>query len=162
MAAATQHSTRIESLLDAVAERARGTGLFGTVTRRAGVVEAAALQCPEDAAFRIELAGDGLYVSWVTPDRYMSQSIEADLMWTGDDLSDMIDEELAAVGWNAGPLGKLEHFRNDEKLFTFRSKLPLEPGKADPGQHADVLVKAMMGYEAALRDLGDMKPEEDE
>jgi hypothetical protein len=152
----SQTAAAIEQLLDAVAERARQADLFGPVTRRPGMVECAAKLCPEDAAFRIALEDGDLYVSWVTPDRYMSQSIEADLMWTGDDLADMIDEELSDQGWSGDRLGPLEHFRSAEKQFTFRSKLPLSVARLDPPRHAETAVQALLGYEAAFGVVGDM------
>lgn len=162
MSVTTPTMNQLEVLLDAVGTAVNGSGMFGDVTRRAGVMEAAAKQCPDDAAFRIEAGSDGIYVAWVTPDRYMSQSIEADLMWTGDDLADMIEEELADVGWTHGHLGKLEHFRNDEKLFTFRSRVPLDTANVSPDRDAATLLKCLLAYEAAFRELGDMKPEEEE
>ncbi|MBL0928461.1 MAG: hypothetical protein IBJ11_12555, partial [Phycisphaerales bacterium] len=118
---------------------------------------------PDEAAFRIVADGPALYIEWVSPDRYFSQSIEADLMWSGDDLAEIIDEELADSGWlaaGAGPMGTLEHFRSPppDKLFTFRQKLPIDPARLDPARDAQRLLAALHAYEAAFRELGDMKP----
>jgi len=101
--------------------------------------------------------GSGVYASWVSPDRYMSQSIEADLMWTGDDLGELIAEELADLGWTGPALGRIEHFRSEDKLFTFRSLIP-----DSQAMSAEALLQVLLAFEAAFGQLGDMKPEEDE
>ncbi len=152
-----KNSGELASVFSAVAERARLSEKFAGVTATAEGVECRALPAPEEAAFRVRVENQKLYVSWVTPDRYMSQSVEADLMWTGDDLGELIAEELADLGWSEPPLGNVEHFRSEDKLFTFRSEIPPTAAKS-----ADSLLQALLAYEAAFSNLGDMKPEEDE
>jgi hypothetical protein len=83
-------------------------------------------------------------------------------MWTGDDLEEMIDEERIDQGFSRGELGKLDHYRNDEKLFTFRSTIPIDLHSVDPSRDAPDLLKCLLAYEAAFRDLGDMKPGDDD
>jgi hypothetical protein len=152
-----KNSGELAKLFAAVAERAKKSEKFAGVDVTAEGVECRALQAPEDAAFRVRIEGGKLFVSWVTGDRYMSQSVEADLMWTGDDLGELIAEELADLGWSGPPLGKVEHFRSEDKLFTFRSEIP-----AAKANSVDALAQALHAYEAAFSNLGDMKPEEDE
>lgn len=52
------------------------------------------------------------------------------------------------------PLGRIEHFRDPQKRFTFRSRLP---NAAD----ADAITKALLAYAAAFANLGDMKPDDE-
>lgn len=141
-------------LLDDVAALAERSGAFASVTRRGGMVEAAARENPE-ALFRIEAEADRLFVAWASPNRYLSQSIEADLMWTGDDLNDLIAEELSDQGYSGAPLGRVEHFRDEQKNFVFRSLIPAASGET----RADVLVRCLLAYHAAMSQLGGMKPD---
>lgn len=152
-----KNSGELARVFATVAERARLSEKFAGVSVSSDGVECRALNAPEDAAFRVRVEDDKLFVSWVSPDRYMSQSIEADLMWTGDDLNDLFAEELADRGWSGAPLGRVEHFRSEDRLFTFRSEIP-----ASKAGSADAVAQALLAYEAAFSNLGDMKPEEDE
>jgi hypothetical protein len=146
----------VDRLLDEAARLLLGSGIFAGVDRKEGRVECAARGHAE-AWFRIDVEGDRWFVSWNCAGRYMSQSIEADLMWTGDDLNDLIDEELADQGYSGKPLGRVEHFRDAEKHFVFRSAIPVDAGSAD----ARTLTACVRAYEAAFRDLGDMKAGEE-
>lgn len=146
----------IARLLDETARLAEASGAFAGVARRGGRVQCIAREQPE-ASFRIELEEERLIVSWHCPNRYISQSIEADLMWTGDDLSGLIDEELADQGYSGIPLGRVEHFRDSEKNFVFRSVIPADPRSAEAG----VLVRCLLAYDAAFSELGDMKADEE-
>lgn len=152
-----RNSGELAVVFDAVAQRARHSAKFADVRVNPQGVECSALPAPDDAAFHIRVEGTGLYASWVSPDRYMSQSIEADLMWTGDDLGELIAEELADLGWTGPALGPIEHFRSEDKLFTFRSLIP-DSQATSP----DALLQVLLAFEAAFGQLGDMKPEEDE
>jgi hypothetical protein len=119
------------------------------------------------AAYRVELGEDGrVWVSLVTADRWLSQSIEADLVHTGDKLEDLREEELtdlaiaipAAAGGVSRPV--FEHFRSQDRLFTFRSPVPLKG--IDAPAAADVAALWLLGYEATFRRLGDMEAGEEE
>ncbi len=146
-------SAETTRLLGEVALLAGQSGAFAEVGLEGGV-----LTCRDpiqpSASFRIEADGQRIYVTWVSPDRYLSQSIEAELMWTGDDLDDLIDEEIADLGRTGEALGRVEHFRNEEKLFTFRSVVPTE-GNVE--RDAQALCRCLLAYQAAFRHLGDMK-----
>jgi hypothetical protein len=140
-------------LLDEVVRLAAASRAFALAERRGGVVHCVAATNP-DAAYEVASEGGDVFVSWVSADRYLSQSIEADLMWTGDDLMELVEEELADAGCTDHPLGRIEHFRDAEKRFTFRSKVVA-------GADAALVVKCMVAYATALAQLGDMKEEEE-
>ncbi len=114
-----------------------------------------AADAPSEVFYRIEMDSGTMFVSWISADRYVSQSIEAELMWTGDDLDDLIDEELIDTGWTHGRLGEMEHFRNDQQLFTFRSAIHTELDSLDPQS----LYGCLLAYHLAFSELGDMKPD---
>lgn len=146
----------LRALMDSVAGLARRAAVFGeisTATSAAGpVLECAAAGSAAPAWYRLFLEGPGLWVALVTPDRWLSQSIEADLVHTGDNLEDLIEEELVDHGLEGVRL-RMEHFRSEDKLFTFRSPIPV--GASDPGAPA-AAAKCLLAYEACFRNLGDM------
>ena len=136
-------------LLDAVQTRAREAGVFGDAVRiENGVLICPALNAaaPADYRVRIDHAGSA-WVELVTPDRWLSESVETDLVHTGDKLNELIDEELADLGWEGGP-SSFEHFRSDDLLFTFRSRVP----DASP----ETVTTWLRAYEQCFRRLGDI------
>lgn len=153
------------SCFEAVAQRARDAGVFGVVELVSRDLSGAALQEPRlecaalasasPAFFRVEREGNRLWISLVTADRWLSQSIEADLVHTGDKVDELLEEELADLGYT-GPKVVFEHFRSEDKLFTFRTPLAVAHGNfADPAiiHNAGSL---LLAYEACFRELGDM------
>ena len=133
-----------------VADALNKSGQFGLVSHRPWGLEAAADGA--DATYRIRTDADGVWIALVTADRWLSQSIEQQLVHTGDKMEDLLEEELIDLDSGATRL-KIEHFRDDDKLFTFRSKVP---AGTDPAALA-ILVR---GYEACFRRLGDMEGDE--
>lgn len=160
MTAAAQPLTpAARSILEHAADRARSSGLFGEV-RVGDMLEAAALASAEPAFFRLFMDGGRLWVSLVTANRWLSQSIEADLVHTGDKLDELLHEELVDLGYSGSPV-PFEHFRSEDKLFTFRSVVPVNtaaPTQADKETAAIFL----LAYEACFRPLGDMEADEEE
>lgn len=126
-------------------------------------VEATGAAAP--ASYRVGFDGGKVWVSLVTADRYLSQSIEQDLVHTGDSLPELLQEELLDLGFDkAGgtptqptpTLLAVEHFRDDAKLFTFRTALPIDPARLDAAA-ATLCVLAVRAYDATFRRLGDME-----
>lgn len=147
--------SQVSALLEHAAAKARAAGVFGEVTVKDGLLEAQALSSAEPAAYRISVDGGRLWVSLVTANRWLSQSIEQDLVHTGDKLDDLLHEELVDLGYTGKPV-PFEHFRSEDKLFTFRSVVPVSldvPGQAG----ADTAALFLLGYEACFRALGDME-----
>jgi hypothetical protein len=153
----TAPTSGLSSLLSAIADQARATGAFASVELIGNMVSCKALT-NEEAAYRVEPHDAGLCITWVSPNRYLSQSIEADLMWTKDDLDELLAEELTEVGYSGPPLKTLDHYRNEEKLFTFRGVIPAPPASLSAAD----LVKCLLAFSATFGQLGDMKPGEDE
>lgn len=151
----------MKKVFERAGELARETGAFGEVSVEGDILRCDASLSPEPAHYALHLDDGKLFVGWYTLDRYLSQSIEAELMWTGDDLEDCIDEELVDQGWTRGSLGPLEHFRDEEKRYTFRSPVPISPTDMSEDDARD-LVRCLLAYEAVFRELGDMKPDDED
>lgn len=157
----TPTPTGLTELLATAAARAREAGVFGTTTVSSGRLEAAAKNSAHPAHYRLDWQGDRLCVSLVTAARYLSQSIEADLVHTGDKLSELLEEELAELGYE-GPTLPVEHYRDDDKLFTFRTPLFGPWNGGESASRTDLAVIALLGYEAMFRQLGDMEADEED
>lgn len=151
-------SPDLAAIFSETARQAQAAGAFAEVAIEGGAVSCRDPIQPE-ASFRIESEGDRLFVSWASADRYLSQSIEAELSWTGDDLDDLIDEEAAAQRWGGPPLGRVEHFRDESRRFVFRSMIPAIGNEQGHERAAAALVGLLLAYQAAFRYLGDMKAE---
>lgn len=149
---------QVEPFLRAVAERAAAAGVFGEVRSEGGRVSCAAKDAAAEAFYRVEAEPAGVYVSLVMADRWLSESIESDLMHTGDSMEELLEEELVELDY-PHPTPKVEHYRSDDRLFTFRSRVPVEA--ADSQQNVEVVIKALLAYEACFRNLGDMEAGEE-
>lgn len=147
-------SEAIMKLLESVGDRARHAGVFEGVEVAGDVLACRAMHVDSEAAYRVTPDDGALWVGLYTPDRWLSESIEAELMHVGDKIEELLEEELVDQGYEGGAL-PVEHFRDDEKQFVFRSPLQLQPGDA---QAAERLTKVLLAYEACFRELGDMKP----
>ena len=152
-------------MLEAVARGAREADVFDRVEVEAGLVKAHARVVESDCWYQVGPVATvdrstRVWVGIYTPDRWLSGSIEADVLNLGDKYEDLIEEELADQGGDGRP--KVEHFRDDDKVFVFRSPVSVaETARLDDPSLVDRLVKMLLAYEAAFRDLGDMVPEED-
>ncbi|QDU72569.1 hypothetical protein [Mucisphaera calidilacus] len=129
------------------------SGRFAEVSATADALTCLA-DGPEDEAWYIahtEKTGV-MTLGWYTSDRWLSESIEADLMHTGDDLGELFDEELEER--DVRHKFHFEHFRDDEKRYVFRVTCPEFASD-------DEFVRTILALEACFRELGDMTPDED-
>jgi len=140
-------------MLAGVAERARAAGVFSRVETEGGVLRCHAPASAEPAWHALFRDGGSVYIALQTPARYLSQSIEQDLVHTGDKIEDLLQEELTELEYE-GPALRVEHFRDEQKLYTFRSALPAGAG-------TETAAKVLLAYEACFRRLGDMEAGED-
>lgn len=141
-----------QAFLDNAAAAAARAGVFGPVSVRDGQVICHAAASAAPASYRLFLEDGKPWVSLVMADRWLSESVETDLLHTGDKVADLVEEELVELGLPARKL-KVEHFRSDDLLFTFRSPIPVDPASLDGPELA---VKFLLAYEACFRNLGDM------
>ena len=131
---------------------ARKSGVFGEITLEDGpdgpalVCEATDAGAPAHYSIRHE--NGTTFIGLETRDRWLSESIEADVMHTGDSLEELIEEEL--VDRDLAVTGvTVQHYRDEGMCYVFRSPLP---DAADERETALWL----LAYEAAFRELGDM------
>ncbi len=155
---ASQSSTALAGLLDDLRRRAADAGVFGGVRVTEGRLECDAAASAEPATYRVEEDGGKVWVVLVTADRWLSESIEADLMHSGDTLEELVEEELVELGVD-GAKPSFEHYRSEDKLFTFRTPVPVNPTDADA---AETIATWLLAYEAAFRQLGDMEADEED
>jgi len=149
----------IKLILDQVQSLAQDADVFDSVRLIDGRLNCRARGCESDAGYRVEQDGAQLWVSFVTPDRWLSESIEADLQHTGDDLEELLEEELAELGIEAEVT--FEHFRSEDRLFTYRTPISLERG-ADARTAGEIAAKYVLAYEACFRELGNVAGARDE
>lgn len=142
-----------QQLFQKVADRVRAAGVFESVAAAPDALTCAARGVESEAAYGVT-AEDQLWVGLYTPDRWLSESIEAELMHVGDKIEELLEEELVDQGYEAGRL-PVEHFRNDQKLFVFRSPVDVA---VDDERAAETIAQVLLAYEACFGELGDMKP----
>lgn len=143
----------VRELIERIASRARGAGVFADVRASADRVECVARGSAEPAFYRVDADGGRVWVSLVMKDRWLSESIETDLLHTGDSIGELIEDEVVDLG---GPRGAVvcEHFRSEDKLFTFRT--PVGPADGLTEGELEACARMLLAYEACFRRLGDM------
>ncbi len=151
----------MSGFLNGVGESARRAGVFGAVEVRGEMLVCAAKNSAEPAEYRISVDGGKVWVSLVTPNRWLSESIESDLEHTGDEVEELVEEELVELDYKGPPMGPSQHFRSEDKLFTFRSPIAVKPGAEDAAA-IETATTCLLAYEACFRRLGDMDAGKDE
>ena len=132
---------------------AQQAGVFEAVAIQDGVLICKAQGSAEDAFYKLQARDDALFVSLEMKDRWQSESIESTLMHSGDPLEELLDEELAELGYTGGQ-PSYQHFRDDHMMFVFQTKVPLDG--LSPEEAAKTTAFFLLGYEACFRQLGDM------
>jgi hypothetical protein len=156
----TTLTTTIENILDGVRADALQADVFSEVKINArGILQCAARGAAEPAWYRLQHEGGAWQVSLVTSDRWLSESIEADLMHFGDPIEELIEEELVEQGYT-GPPPTVKHYRSPDMLYTFLSPIPVTETDARAIRRA--CTQFLLAYEAAFRELGDMSAGEGE
>lgn len=152
-----------QALYEEVADRARDAKVFAKVRRTdEALVCRAKLEATEASYCAIVAdAHDLVWVGLFTADRWLSESIEQDLLHSGDTIEDLLEEELYEQGFEARL--PVEHFRDPQKRFVFRCPVFLHKGeKLDCEGMVDRVGKVLLAFEATFRKLGDMDPETDQ
>jgi hypothetical protein len=149
----------VPAILDRIAGVARSSGCFGEVELKAAALRCAAKEAAAEAWYTVQHEGGGWCVSLSTADRWLSESIETDLLHFGDPLEELIEEELVELG-GLGPVPAPKHFRADDRSYVFVSRVPDTAG--DPNHVAGLVGKWLLAYEAAFRNLGDMSGADEE
>ncbi len=146
-------------LFEEVADQVRAAGVFETVRRTDDALKCRARDVASETMYAAEVPDqrDLVWVGLITPDRWLSESIEADLMHQGDKIEDLLEEELFDKGFEARL--PIEHFRDEQKLYVFRSPVFLPKGENIKGEPMiERVTRVLLAYEACFRQLGDMSP----
>lgn len=142
-------------ILATIASDARTTGSFGELNITGHRLTAAVLSDDVHAQYYVAITGEQeAEIGLSTPDRWVSESIEADLVHRGDTLEELLEDELVDLGCDRKL--PVEHFRDEAKLYTFRSQLTWTSAE----NPASLLTTVLRAYEATFRQLGDLKSEE--
>jgi hypothetical protein len=146
--------TTAHSMMQEVGDRVRQAGVFSEVEVTDRGLRCDVPHSPVEAWYLLEIDDDGWSVALVTPDRWLSESIEADLMHMGDPIEELVEEELVDHGYETSR-PEVKHFRSEDKLYTFRSPIPID----DPTRPEAVEVAAqwLLAYAATFSQLGDMQ-----
>jgi len=153
-------STKVDlrSVLDQVQSRAERAGVFDSVSCQGDSLVCQARGAAEPAFYRLDFRDGALTVSLEMEDRWLSESIEASLMNSGDALEELLDDELAELGYE-GDEPTYRHFRSEAKRFTFET--PILTDGLQGEALAERAAQFLLGYEACFRQLGDMSQSDD-
>lgn len=158
-------SADLATLLRGVAAKVESAGVFGPIRIDGSMLRCEALASAEPAEFRVFVDEGKLYVALVTEHRWLSQSIEADLVHTGDKIDELVEEELLDLGYPGLKMGEgrwgFEHFRDPQKLYTFRTVIPVDTRTLSSEDTIARAAIALLAYEQAFRPLGDMEADGD-
>lgn len=153
-------STITQTQIDSIILGIKESNTFGAIRTQGAVIEVDAWGSAEPAQYRLYLDQNPPLVELSTKDRWLSESIESELVESGDKLNELIEDELVDLGYELGegqPV-KFEHYRNDDMEFVFRS--PVVP---NPGQDIhDACLLWIRAYEQCFRNLGDMDTSDEE
>ena len=145
-------------LYEHVRAGAQQAGVFAGVALDSDGLRCQANGSAEPAFYRVYIEGGDVWVSLETEDRWLSGSIEGDLVGTGDKLDELLEEEIIDLGHHDAEVA-FEHFRSPEKVYVFRSKLSTPMSSPDAPEHALIW---LTGYETVFRELGDMQEDEED
>ncbi|MEX0876570.1 MAG: hypothetical protein WD114_03840 [Phycisphaerales bacterium] len=155
---ATDISDTKQRLYEHVRQGAEEADVFASVEVDARGVCCEAKGSAEPAFYRVFFEEGDVWVSLETEDRWLSGSIEADLVNTGDKLDELIEEEIVDLGHHDAVV-EFDHLRTPDKMYVFKSKVstPLSDPKA--AEHALIW---LLGYEATFCELGDMSEDDED
>jgi hypothetical protein len=159
-------SAALTKFYEAIAQRVRAVQVFGDVRVEQTTPDASAslvcdaLASADPAFYSLSVSesktGISLWVNLKTPARYLSQSIEQDLVHTGDKIPELLQEELVELGYDGPALG-FEHFRDEQKMYTFRTATPIDVNNLHDTKSVELGAMMLLAYEATFRPLGDME-----
>ena len=149
-------------MYEQVAECLRDSAVFQDVRWDDGSLSCRARFVDSETYYRVCVDQDKpiVWVGLYSPDRWLSESIEADLMHLGDKIEELLEEELVDQGLDFQL--PIEHFRDEQMQYVFRSPVDLPgSGALDEQAAVDRVAGVLLAYEAAFGQLGDMKPSDE-
>jgi hypothetical protein len=147
----------MNDVLQTIQKNAIESGRFADIRSEGSRLRCAAAEAAAEAWYTVEPDGDGWAVGLETGDRWLSESIEGDMLEGRDSAEELVDDELVEAGF-PNRCDKVKHYRDDAKVYVFRTRVPLA-GIADP---AAGVTTFLLAFEAAFAQLGDMQGSEAE
>lgn len=146
-------------IIETIIADAKAANVFGSIETQGSTITLEAWGAAEPACYRVYLDGPEPIIELATKDRWLSESIEAELVESGDKLDELIEDELVDLGYpeDSGVV-KFEHYRSDDMEFVFRSRVIPAAGQ-DIAQACKIW---LLGYEQCFRQLGDMDESEED
>jgi hypothetical protein len=141
-----------QNFLERLADRVRTQDVFGAVQVLPGRLRCDARDAAAPAWYAVESDGSDWVISLSTADRWLSESIETDLLHFGDPMEELIEEELVELG-GEGPVPAPKHYRADDRTYVFRNTVS---GSGEGDRALERVALWLLAYEAAFRNLGDM------
>ena len=141
----------VDTILEFLRERAVSSHRFASAELINGELRCRARDAESEAWYLVQTTKNEISLLLVTPDRWLSESIEAELMHSGDDIEELLLDELIALdpGVSEGEPITVKHFRNDDRLYTFETTIP-------SGSDEETVLRWLLAYEATFHELGDM------
>ena len=87
----------VDPILESLRELATASGRFANVELEHDVLRCRARNIESEAWYLVKTSDDGIAVLLVTPDRWLSESIEADLMHSGDNLEELREQRINLI-----------------------------------------------------------------
>ena len=107
-----------------------------------------------EAMYSLECQDGIWHVQMLTKDRWLSESIEAEVMHHGDSLEELIEEELIDLGLDSVEV-MMQHYRDDDFRYVFKSPITADATDTE-------IATWLLGYDAAFKQLGDMTEDQED
>ena len=142
----------------ALLDRLRSSDQFASVEATNDQIRCRARDVESEAYYFLRRGDHGLVVGFETPDRWLSESVEADLYHSSDSLDEPLEEALDELEWpvDTVPVVRFRHYRSEDLRYVFEHPVP---------EHGDSERTAgtwLLAYEATFHELGDVAGEDEE
>lgn len=151
-------STQAQQTLRSLQTHAQEASIFAAVAVDGSRLECEARDASAKAEYRVEASAEGWRISLGTADRWLSESIESQLVESRESMEDLLREELIDLEWMDHP-PKIRHFRDDSRRYVFECTIPFGDDPADDLRRTTCFLFA---FESMFRQLGDMSGAESE
>ena len=137
---------------DSIVNDLQRSGRFASVEATDAAVRCRARDVESEAFYVLTRSERGLVVRFETPDRWLSESVEAELYHASDSLDELLEETLDDMDWpvDAAPVGTFRHYRSEDLTYVFEHDVP------DHGDPARTACTWLLAYEATFHELGDV------
>ncbi len=137
-----------QRLLESIANDATIRTAFAEIRVDGSRLICVAKDSAAPAQYTLEVVDAGWRIALTTADRWLSESIESQLVESRDSLEELFEEELKDLdSTTAAP--NVRHFRDEAKQYVFECTLSIDMPTAAVRTH-------FAAFESTFRQLGDM------